>query len=88
MSRKTFNVQDFKKQVNYMLKNTPDDRKGERHGARLLVESVLHGSGNYMGFRHLTPWEMDDSEWGTTYGVNHDQEDIFAGTDQSRVQYL
>lgn len=65
MSRKTYNVSDLRDKVNGMIAHThandnPDyqpfgspERRAERTALFVLLESVLHDTGNYKGYRYL-----------------------------------
>jgi len=93
MSRKTFDVEEFKDKVNGMLVNSLDDFQDGRIAMITLVENVLMESGNYGGFRYLDANEMKDSD-GTTVGINEVDGEIlpmderFEGTDYTRVKYF
>lgn len=95
MSRKTIKVEDLKNQVNQMLK-TSDDNKEYRHGLMTVLESVLHATDNYRGFRYLRENEVPKGEFpGINYEVNtsghfvpcDDYVQRFFNTDDSRVHY-
>jgi len=100
--RKTFEVEALKNKVNGMLKNLPDEDVAARNALQVLVESVLHESGNYSGFQYLDARDMEDSLHGTTVGINQDgnsqignyttAEELytlrFANTDRTRVKYF
>ena len=95
MSRKTIKVEDLKNQVNQMLK-TSDNNKEYRHGLMTVLESVLHATDNYSGFRYLLENEVPEGELpGINYEVNtrghfvpcDDYEQRFLNTDDSRVHY-
>lgn len=100
--RKTFNVEQFKAEINYWLLHSRDDQRGERRGNASALENVLHATGNYRGFGYLNAKDMENSEYGSVYsrGINtlpkpaEDYEDVneratlwFTGTDDSRRHY-
>ena len=91
MSRKTFEVKELIKTVNYMLLNSSDESSDVRRGAMNVLETVLHETGNYNGFRYLDSSDMDDSHNGSTVGIrDYDEERKqwnFIDTDHSRVAY-
>ena len=51
--RKTIEVAAVREMANAMLANSDDDRTEGRVGVALLLERVLHDTGNYKGFRYL-----------------------------------
>lgn len=91
MSRKTIEVSKLVDIVNGMCKNGSAQNKGERQGAMLLLEQVLHDTGNYKGFRSLLKEEVADGNPGINYlnGLPHpDYKERFANTDSTRVMYF
>ena len=90
-AKKTIKVEDVKLRVNRFLKHTKDDMKKERISMGLFLESILHDTGNYIGFRYLNPEDMEDSAEGITYGIDYTAgtctEDWFKNSDHSRVFY-
>ena len=82
--KKTFKVADLVEIVNGRNKFFGGD-KGTRRGANSLLESVLHSTDNYAGFRYLCSNELPEGvEPGIIYGKN-DEGNVFP--DQSRVHY-
>ena len=59
MTRKTIAVENIVNQVNTFLANSAEDMVGERNGAMMMLESILHNTGNYGGFRHLYDDEVE-----------------------------
>jgi hypothetical protein len=65
MSRKTYNITDLRDKVNSMIAHSRQNEGKEigpygltagptdRIALSILLESVLHETGNYKGFRHL-----------------------------------
>jgi hypothetical protein len=88
--RKTIVVEKLLKEVNDMLKNStcePD----VRNGMCAVLESVLHSTGNYNGYRHLCGGEVPS---GHKAGVHFDENrlilpypDRFKDTDNTRRLY-
>ena len=91
MSRKTFNVEKLVDQLNTTLQAGYPNREF-RLGAIAMVETVLHETGNYGGFRYLDQTEVADTELpGVRVGANGDclsYEERFHNTDDSRRQYF
>lgn len=52
--RKTVDVALVKERANFFLTN-PDGSPAERRGVANILETVLHESGNYHGFRYADP---------------------------------
>ena len=85
--RKTISVEYIRNKVNFQLLNTPDDMKETRETLQILIETILCETGNYKGFRKLTPLDMVTSDFGITPGINADVDEPFKGTDHTRVFY-
>lgn len=94
--RKTIPVAKVKELVNNYLLNSADHNVGIRHGNALLLEQILHETGNYRGYGFLNKYHMAESEFGTTVGINttndkpaetqtHDE--LFSKCDDSRRIY-
>jgi hypothetical protein len=64
--RKTVSVEALTEQANYLLAN---DKHGPEHrfGVMALIETVLHDTGNYRGFRYL---EISEVPKGCLPGIN------------------
>lgn len=60
MARKTVDVETLKRSANYYL-NNPDTTPEGREGVAGLIESALHLSGNYKGFRYTDPAYLFDT---------------------------
>jgi hypothetical protein len=93
MSRKTINVDQVVDYVNDILKNqTLDDDASifYRHGMMVVLEEILHRTGNYKGFRYL---HRDEVPEGCMPGVQLkngkplDYPERFEKTDGTRRQY-
>jgi len=94
--RKTIKVTEIKESVNQFLQDSHDDLAGNRRGAMMVLESILHSTGNYQGFGYLSEQDMSESI-GTTVGINtvadaDDADDLynqrFENTDNTRVVYF
>jgi len=91
MARKTFEVEAVLDHVNNMLK-TNYWSKETRIGMFLVLENILHNTGNYNGFRYLSNLEVGD---GMLPGVRFDEEtrliltypERFENTDDTRREY-
>jgi len=70
MSRKTFKVEDLKRQVNHFMLHSADENIEGRLAASSLLENVLHDTGNYRGFNFLSHVDMEASDNGTVAGIN------------------
>jgi hypothetical protein len=92
MKRKTTKVADVLKLVNDILKNSKDSLVPQREGQALVLEQILHSTGNYHGFRYLDANDMKTSSIGTTVGVREFNGQTkrwnFDKTDRTRVQYF
>jgi len=51
-ARKTITVESLRDKVNFMIEATPDDMTRERQALAMVLESVLHDTGNYHGFQY------------------------------------
>ena len=91
MTRKTVYVHEIKERVNNSLLNTDDNFVEFRLGQIVLLEHILHSSGNYSGYNYLDRETMLNSTGGTTVGVKEWNEDLkrwdFDGTDDTRRYY-
>lgn len=88
MARKTFEVETLKNQINHMLA-TSENGPNFRSGLALLLENVLHETGNYKGFRYLLEGQCPGLP-GVNYldGVPHpDYKKRFENTDDTRVEF-
>jgi len=60
--KKTFKVNDLIDLTNNILKSTVLDQK-EKKGACLILDGILHETGNYSGYSYLFDWNaLDRSE--------------------------
>ena len=98
MARKTVDVKTLIDITNDMLKNSfnSSTEQEQRWGAILLLEGVLHRTGNYRGYRYLDSSEVES---GFTVGVNYvsnadgvmvphpDYEERFRDCDDTRRVY-
>jgi hypothetical protein len=87
MARKTIKVDDIRKQVNealagYERSSYSDEYDNTIGGQIVLLESILHSTGNYSGFRYLSKQEVPD---GQKPGINDDY--TFDNTDPLRRHY-
>jgi len=88
--RKTVAVSELITMVNSICKDSQADRSDVRQGAMNVLESVLHSTGNYKGFRYLLANECVGKP-GVIYEGNMPHPDIehrFKNTDCTRVQYF
>jgi hypothetical protein len=88
--RKTISVAPLIETVNAMLKNSAPDQSDIRKGMMLVLEEVLHSSGNYKGFRYLLADEVTGNP-GVNYVNGMPHPDIvarFVDTDRTRVMYF
>lgn len=82
MPRKTVDVASVVSIANRVLAaegSTPEERRAVAH----MVEQVLHGTGNYRGFRYLaSEYAAEGEPWaeGTTY--------LRVGFDNTRREYI
>lgn len=72
MSRKTFNVEDFKAGINKQLASDFMDGRanavdGIREGLCIALENVLHSTGNYKGFHYVDGWQHTRKPAGTEH---------------------
>ena len=90
MSRKTISVISLINRTNEICKNSQANAVDVRQGAMTLLESVLHDTGSYKGFRYLLSSEIQDGSPGVNYLNGQPDPDLtqrFANTDRTRVQY-
>ena len=97
--RKTISVAEVAYTVNNILQDSAydDDRHRQyRMGMCVLLEDILHKTGNYKGYRYLLESEVPpDCRPGVNYEVNtqghfvpcEDYERRFFDTDETRRQY-
>ena len=94
MSRKTLKVSELIEMVNVICKDSDPNYPDIRQGAMNILESFLHKTGNYRGFRYLLKGECTGKP-----GINHkivngssmphpDNILRFRDTDYTRVQYI
>lgn len=88
--RKTMDVEAIKERVNYFLKHSEEDKKGMRQGQMMLLETILHETGNYAGFKYLPQWEVATQYPGIWLNEDgtHDPATCFENTDNTRVRYF
>lgn len=89
MKRKTFEVNTIKTKVNSMLADSvcsPDGRMGMLH----VLETILHETGNYAGFRYLEVSEVPNGQLPGIHkdGPIYNSDREFSNTDPTRVEYL
>lgn len=85
--RKTVDINAIIEMANTLLKeSTSPAGKHIRHGVQLLLEDILHESGNYRGFRYLNQSEVPEGDLpGIIWNGNDDGSHSFP--DETRVQY-
>lgn len=93
--RKTIKVEAFKNTINAMLKSS-ECSEDIRKGLMASLETVLHETGNYNGFKYLLEAEVPKDQLpGINYEVNaqghfvpcEDYSKRFFNTDSTRVRY-
>jgi hypothetical protein len=90
MARKTFDVNQVVLKVNEMLAISTCSPE-VRQGAMNVLETVLHETGNYRGFRYLLQGEVPAGELpGVNYkdGQLCDMPERFENTDRTRAYYF
>ena len=83
--KKTIKVEMIKAIGNEFLLNSGDDVREMREGIAVMISTILHKTGNYKGFAYLYSNDMQESENGTTIGINDDL--TFSNTDNTRIRY-
>lgn len=94
--RKTFNVEDFKQEVNLVLTGSEGgspEQRAFRQGCINTLESILFATGNYRGFKFLSYDDMIANQGqpgiNTFDSLPEDEEwKRFDNTDKTRVRYL
>lgn len=89
-ARKTVEVEFLLETVNHFLKTSEDDKKAERQGMINLLDTVLHKTGNYQGFRYLPQWEVPGAYPGIWLDPEtglHDPATCFENTDPTRAKF-
>lgn len=87
MKRKTFEVNNIRTKVNSMLADSicsPDGRIGMLH----VLETILHETGNYEGFRYLEVTEVPAGQLPGINGSAGNYDKAFENTDRTRVYYF
>ena len=90
MSRKTVSIKYLVEITNDLCKNSAPEQVTMRRGAAVLLEKVLHDTGNYKGFRYLKLGECSGLP-GVNYNGSIVEPDIelrFKNTDSTRVEYF
>ena len=89
--RKTFSVELLLTTVNNLLQHSAECYADRRTGMISVLESVLHQTGNYKGYRYLTADEIPAGGMpGIHHGPNGDMlpyPDRFKNTDETRRSY-
>ena len=89
MSRKTIEVEFVKNRVNEMLANSTCSPK-ERRAMAIVLDIILHETGNYRGFRYLQLDSQYREDWVATVNagtLNDELRGRYFG-DESRIAYL
>ena len=90
-SRKTVDVGYLVDTVNTVLAVSIESYKGRRDGMISLLESVLHTTGNYKGYRYLTADELPNGgKPGIRVGFDGEMlpyTDRFTDVDDTRRSY-
>jgi len=87
--RKTFEVETLKNRINHMLASSAADEVQFRTAYTVLLESILHETGNYKGFRFLLEGQCPGLP-GINYQDGQPHPDYvkrFENTDHTRVEY-
>lgn len=86
--RKTVTIEFLVNMTNDICKDSAADRKDVRQGAMNLLETALHSTGNYSGFKYLHT--VADGLPGVNYKDGHpmDYPERFENTDRTRVHYF
>lgn len=63
MGRKTIKVEELKDIVNKILLNTADNYIEGRMGVAVLLEDILHDTGNYKRYNNLSKQDMKKVQW-------------------------
>jgi hypothetical protein len=82
MSRKTIEIEKFKKSMNNILKNSRGGFEEMREGVILALEDALKMADNYQGFRFLDSREVDSGKPGIR------ENNKFEDTDRTRRFYF
>jgi hypothetical protein len=92
--RKTINVDSITAQINDMIRlstGTPQ----QRQGLLAAIETILHETGNYKGFRYLTQNEVPAGFHRPGINISHidgqhleNYDARFENTDRTRVAYF
>lgn len=95
MSKKTFNVDELRVTINEILTKSSNqfgETKGIRQGQMNVLESILHQTGNYKGFRYLTSEEVPTDELPgiISYSITAKRDELFpeGKVDSTRVHYF
>ena len=64
--KKTIKVSELVDQANKSFRDSKNEWREQRRAIQTFVETILHETGNYNGFRYLSEKE---SHAGHTYGV-------------------
>ena len=89
MARKTFEVETLRNRINHVLVSSPAKDVQFRAAYAVLLEGILHETGNYKGFRYLLEGQCPGLP-GVNYldGVPHpDYKKRFENTDDTRVEF-
>jgi hypothetical protein len=91
--KKSIKVEDILHSLNWQLANQHEHHNGGRAAMMMLVEDILHTTGNYRGFRYLEQHEVpNDCKPGiqpkTHEGPDTDNNYRFLDTDPTRVRYI
>lgn len=89
MARKTVTIEFLINMTNDICQLSDPDRQQIRQGAMNLLETALHSTGNYRGFRYLLKDECRGNP-GINYLDNLPHPDYllrFVDTDPTRVAY-
>ena len=87
--RKTFNIKWLIEHVNKFNRTSADSYKDEREGKSMLLETILHEAGVYVGFTYLSARALEGD--AMSVGCREQKEDgswNFDDTDRTRVAYF
>lgn len=85
--RKTIEIAKVVDTCNNALLHTPDTHKKERQGIIFIVETIMHSTNTYSGYRYLGPQDMEHSHNGTEFGITFDEHNQPIYGDETRRQY-
>jgi hypothetical protein len=87
--RKTVDVEFLKTFINSSLQHTADGDVGYRQGLIVVMDTVLHKTGNYQGYGYLTEEDMELTNHEIPgIRLKKGTRDKWENTDKTRVKYF